>query len=63
VDFERVSSISQIMNIHASMEFDGLGPRRCVFPAALPCFLFNFVLGGVIHLWVLFRIVCTKLVE
>jgi hypothetical protein len=31
VDFERVSSVSQIMNIHASMEFDGLGPRRC-FP-------------------------------
>ena len=29
VDFERVSSVSQIMSIHASMEFDGLGPRRC----------------------------------
>jgi hypothetical protein len=36
VDFERVSSVSQIMNIHASMEFDGLGPRRCAFPMHSP---------------------------
>ena len=39
VDFERVSSVSQIMNIHASMEFDGLGPRRCLLMRAplSPC--------------------------
>jgi hypothetical protein len=34
----------------------------CCF-APFSRFLFNLVLGGVIHLWVLFRIVRTKLVE